>query len=164
MQIEMDDRGLREYLVSVIEGRGAHITFDQAVADFPADTMGARVEGLDHTPWGLVYHMDACLTDIIEFIRYTDYSYPDYPSGLWPETDGPSSPAEWDRTAAAVKEGIKTLAEMVQDEHNDLFAPFPHSAEHTLFREVVTAADHNSYHIGQLVDIRMLLGIPVKDW
>ncbi len=164
MQIHMNDSALREYLVRVLEGHGAHITFDQAIADFPAEKMGARVEGLDHSPWGLVYHMEACLSDIIEFIRYTDYTYPDYPSGLWPDTDGPASAAEWDRTVAAVKESIKVLSEMIRDENNDIFAPFPHSARHTLFNEAITAADHNSYHIGQIVDIRLLLGIPVKDW
>jgi hypothetical protein len=164
MQIQLDDAELREYLVRVLEGYGAHITFDAAVADLPLEKMGARVEGLDHTAWGLVWHMDACLTDIIEFIRYTDYSYPDYPSGLWPDTDGPASSAEWDRRVAAVKESIKVLADMIRDPENDLFAPFAHSAEHNLFKEVITAADHNSYHIGQIVDIRMLLGIPVRDW
>jgi hypothetical protein len=164
MENRMSDRELREYLAQVLEGRGAHISFEQAIADVPPEKMGTRLPGLEHSLWGLVYHMEACLRDIIEYIRYIDYRFPDYPSGLWPERDAPASTQEWTDTVAAVTRGIGELREMVLNEENDLFAPFPHSAEHNLFREAITAADHNSYHIGQIVDLRMLLDIPVRDY
>lgn len=160
----MDEKKFREYLAGVVAGHGAHISFGQAVAGFPEEKIAARVPHIDHTAWQLVYHTAAALWDIINYIDYTDYEPKPYPGGYWPQSDGPDSIAEWYEKIGSIEAGIKTLQEMLCDPERDIFAPLSHSAEHSIVRQAITAADHHSYHIGQLVDLRMLLEARVKDW
>ncbi len=160
----MNEKALREHLVSSLSGKGAHISFDRAVEGFPVKLLGARVPSLAHTAWQLGYHVWLCQWDILEFIRDPGYRSPSYPSGYWPKEDGPSGEREWTEIVGKFRADLKTLIAMVRDAKSDLFEPFPHGEGQNLLREALTVIDHNSYHIGQFVDIRMLLGVPVKDW
>jgi hypothetical protein len=158
------DQALREQLVFHLRGKGAHIDFDAAVAGFPAELAGRRVPKLEHTAWGLVYHLRIAQADIVDFIRNPKYAELEYPSGYWPKEDGPADPKAWDETVAAFQHDLREMVALVSDPNNDLFARIPHGSGQTLLREAILVVDHNSYHIGQLVDIRMLLGVPVRDW
>ena len=160
----MDENHFREYLAGVVAGQGAHITFGQAVADFPAEKIGSRLPHVDHTAWMLVFHMAEALWDIIEYIDYTNYKPKEYPSGYWPANGGPENIDMWHEKINSINKAIHKLQEMLQDPQRDIFAPLPHSAEHSIARQAITAADHNSYHIGQIVDLRMLLEARVKDY
>lgn len=160
----MDEKQFREYLAGVVAGQGAHITFEQAVADFPEEKIGRRLPHVDHTAWMLIFHMAEGLWDLIEYIDYANYKPKEYPSGYWPAGDGPESMDEWYKKINSVKAGIRELQKMLRDSQRDIFTPLPHSAEHNLARQVITAADHNSYHIGQIVDLRMLLEARIKDY
>ena len=160
----MDENHFREYLAGVVAGQGAHITFGQAVADFPEGKIGSRVPHLDHTAWMLIFHMAEALWDIIEYIDYTNYAPKEYPSGYWPADDEPEHIDMWYKKIDSIEAGIARLQDMLRDPQRDIFAPLPHSAEHNIARQAITAADHNSYHIGQLVDLRMLLEARVKDY
>lgn len=160
----MNENNLREYLAGVVAGQGAHITFEQALSDFPEAKIGSRVPHLDHTAWMLLYHMAEALWDIIEYIDYTNYIPKEYPRGYWPADDGPDNVDKWYEKINSVEKGIRTLQKMLRDPQRDIFAALPHSAEHSIARQAITAADHNSYHIGQIVDLRMLLETRVKDY
>lgn len=160
----MDENNFREYLAGLVAGHGAHITFRQAVADFPEEKIGSRVPHVDHTAWMLLFHMAEALWDIIEYIDYTHYKPKEYPRGYWPADDGPEHIDMWHAKIESVEAGICRLQEMLRDPERDIFAPLPHSAEHSIVRQAITAADHNSYHIGQMVDLRMLLDTRVKDY
>ncbi|MFP4384024.1 MAG: DinB family protein [Spirochaetia bacterium] len=157
-------KNIRDQLATVLEGRLGHITFTKAAEGFPPDLRVARVENLDHTAWELVYHMHAAQRDILEFIRNPDYTSPDFPSGYWPKNEGDPTEERWYEIIDAFHEDMETLKRMVQDPGEDLYTPFPHGTGQNLFREVLTLGNHNSYHIGQFVDLRMLLEVPVKDW
>jgi hypothetical protein len=160
----MDGFELRERLDSLLAGHGAHISFSDAVEGFPVDRAGDRIEGLAHTAWHLLYHTQLVQWDIVDFIRNAEHDSPSYPSGFWPETDAPAGEAEWYDTIRRFEEDLAWMRNLVADPKQDLFEPFSHGAGHNLFHEALTLADHNSYHIGQFVDLRMLLGIPVRDW
>ena len=160
----MDEQAFRAYLAKVVAGSGAHITFEQAVYDFPEEKIATKLPHLDHGAWELVYHMEAALWDIIDFIDYVNYQEKEYPGGYWPKAGDPADPERWREAVESIKKGIARLQRLALDPDRDLFAPFPHSAEHNLARQIITAADHNSYHIGQLVDLRMLLAERVRDW
>jgi hypothetical protein len=160
----MDGFGLRERLDSLLSGHGAHISLQEAVAGFPLERAGERIANLAHTAWQLLYHTQLVQWDIVDFIRNADHDSPSYPSGFWPDADGPADDAAWHETVRRFEEDLKWMRAVVSDPARDLFEPFPHGAGHNLFHEAVTLADHNSYHIGQLVDLRMLLGVPVRDW
>lgn len=156
---------MRETVAKAVEGRGAHITFGQSLAGFPPERAGERVDGLDHTIWTLLWHMNEVIRDIIDYVDNPGgYTPKEYPAGYWPESYEPSSEEEWHRKVAEVEEAMDVIKGWVTDETRDLNAPIPGTPGHTLFRQALLVIDHNSYHIGQIVDLRMLLGIPVRDW
>jgi len=155
---------LREELVKSLAEGGAHIPFAAAAAGFPAELRGRRVPGLAHTAWQLVYHLRLAQFDIVEYIRQPGHASPDYPSGYWPKQDGPADPMEWERTVQSFQADLEGLCALVSDPEEDLFQPRPKGGDSSLARAALLVIDHNAYHIGQLVDLRMLLGVPVRDW
>jgi len=155
---------LRRQLLELLEGGHAHIGLADAVAGFPLELIGRRVPQLDHTAWMLLFHVRLVQLDIVEFIRNPQYVSPEYPGGYWPGRDAPQRPEEWGETLDAWRQDREALTVMVRDPRTDFFTPFPHGSGQNLLREALLVADHDAYHIGQLVDLRMLLGVPVRDY
>ncbi len=155
---------LRDQIAFHLSGRGAHIDFDAAVDEFPFDLTGKKVPNLAHTAWQLVYHLQIVQWDILEFCRNPSHVSPEYPSGYWPQNPAPESEEQWLKTIASFRADLKDIIDLVKNPDNDLFAPFDHGSGQNLLREAILVVDHNSYHIGQLVDIRMLLEAEVRDW
>ncbi len=153
-----DDQALREHLLYLLRGGGAHLDFDTAIANLPAGLRGAKPEGVPHTPWRLVEHMRIAQWDILEFCRSPKYVSPEFPDGYWPDGDAPSDSAAWEKSLEAFRADLQTMQELVADPSTDLFAPIPHGEEQTILREALLVADHNSYHLGQLIVVRRLLG------
>jgi hypothetical protein len=154
----MDETKLREQLASSLAGKGAHMGFDHAVKGFTAAALGKRVPGLAHTAWQIVWHIWMAQRDILEFIRDPAYTSPGWPAGYWPGEDAPAA-GEGEKKLAGFRADLKDVIALVRDPKNDLLAPFPHGTGQTLLREALLVIDHNSYHVGQLVDMRRLLGI-----
>jgi uncharacterized damage-inducible protein DinB len=152
------DKALREHLLYLLRGGGAHLEFGAAVMDLPAELRGAKPAGLLHTPWRLLEHLRICQWDILEFSRNPAHVSPCFPVGYWPPGDSPPDAAAWERSIAAFQEDNQAMQDLVADPAMDLFAPFPHGQGQTLLREVLLVADHNAYHLGQLVTVRRLLG------
>lgn len=152
------DRVMREQLVELLGGGGAHLTFDDAVADLPAKLRGGKPAGQPHTPWRLVEHMRIAQRDILEFSRNGKHVSPKWPEGYWPEGDGPPSGKAWDETLKHFREDLAAMQDLVADPKTDLLAKIPHGQGQTIFREAMLVADHNAYHLGQLVIVRRLLG------
>ena len=155
---------IRKQLISTLEGKGSHVPFSRAIEKFPFDLAGKKVRNLDHTAWSLVFHIWIAQRDILEFSRNPDHESPAYPKGYWPASLKSSSPQEWKETIEGITKDLGEMVALIRDSKNDLFAPFPWGSGQTLFREAIILAGHNSYHIGQLIAIRQLLGVPVRDW
>ena len=149
---------MRRQLIELVRGGGAHLDFDAAIADLPAKLRGVKPQGLPHTPWRLVEHMRIAQHDILEFCRSKDHGSPDWPKGYWPEGDAPSNDRAWDQNVEAFRDDLQAMQDIVADESNDLFAPIPWGDGQTIFREAMLLADHNSYHLGQLITVRRVLG------
>lgn len=149
---------MREQLVELLRGGGAHLTFDKAVADLPPTLRGAKPPGQPHTPWRLVEHMRIAQKDILQFSRDAKHVSPKWPEGYWPTTDGPPTAKDWDACLKAFREDLKAMQDLVSDPDTDLLARIPHGQGQTVFREAMLVADHNAYHLGQLVLVRRLLG------
>jgi hypothetical protein len=149
----MNEGKLREQLANTLRGRGAHIPFEKAVDGFPVDLAGRPVGGLPHTAWQLLYHLWIAQWDILEFVRNPAHKSPAWPEGYWPET-APDVTSDWDATVKKFRADLAAVIELVRDAKNNLFAPIPHGDGQTLLREALLVVDHNSYHIGQLVDVR----------
>ena len=152
------DKSLREHVVNLLKGGSAHVSFDDAVKDLPADLRGKRPKGADHSPWEILEHLRIALWDILEFSRDPKHVSPEFPSGYWPKTQAPPDAKAWDKSVHAFRADAKALADLVADESTDLLARLPHGDGQTVLREALVAADHNAYHLGELVLVRRLLG------
>jgi uncharacterized damage-inducible protein DinB len=149
---------LRQHLLDLLRGRNAHADFDTVVADFPSRMRGVKPPGAPHTAWQLLEHMRIAQSDILEFSRDGKHKSPPWPEGYWPKTEAPPSAASWNNSLRSFRADLKATAKLVADKKTDLFAQIPHGTGQTILREVLLVADHNSYHLGQLVLLRRLLG------
>ncbi|HYM82485.1 MAG TPA: DinB family protein [Candidatus Limnocylindria bacterium] len=152
------DQKLRDHVSSLLAGRGAHEDFDAVIEDFPKALRGAKVPGVPYTPWRLLEHLRITQSDLLEYSRDPKHKSPEFPAGYWPDTDAPPSPDGWERSARAFRTDLEAMRRLVADPGRDLLAPLPHAPKHTLLREALILADHNAYHLGQLVVLRRLLG------
>jgi hypothetical protein len=151
------DGNLRKHLISFLEDGNAHITFADAVKDFPADRAGIRPQGSPHSAWELLEHLRIAQTDIVLFSEGTDYLELKWPDDYWPSSPAPSSKREWDASIQAVRDDLARFIAILKDEKRDLFEPFPWGKGQTLLREALLIADHNSYHVGQLMLVRRMI-------
>jgi DinB superfamily len=149
---------LRRHVLELLRGDAAHLTFDQAIGGLPAKLRGKKPAGLPFTPWRILEHMRLAQWDILEFSRDPRHVSPDFPAGYWPATDGPPSAAAWEQSVKAFRHDLREMQRLVANPRNDLFARIPHGEGQTLLREALLLADHNAYHLGQLVAVRRLLG------
>ena len=149
---------LRQHLLDLLRGRNAHADFDTVVADFPSRLRGVKPPGAPHTAWQLLEHMRIAQSDILEFSRDAKHKSPPWPEGYWPKTEAPPSAAAWNNSLRSFRADLKAMAKLVADKKTDLFAQIPHGTGQTILREALLIADHNSYHLGQMVLLRRLLG------
>jgi len=153
------DQSLRKHLVALLRGGEAHIQFADALADFPPDKRGAFAAGLPHTGWQLLEHARIAQSDILEFSRNPKHVSPEFPEGYWPKTPGPPDGAAWNKSMKGFQRDLQTMLALISNVRVDLHAPLPWADGQTLLREVLVLADHNAYHLGQLVDLRRALKI-----
>jgi hypothetical protein len=152
------DQALREHVVALLKGGEAHVHFMDAIEGFPQTKRGAYVEGLPHTGWQLLEHARIAQWDILEFSRDAKHVSPGFPEGYWPKTPGPSDEAAWNKSVEAFQRDLQEMIKLVNNPKTDLFAKIPHGEGQTILCEALLIADHNSYHLGQLVDLRRALG------
>ena len=159
----MDDKSLRDHVLYLLKGGGAHLNFDAAIAGLPVELRGSKVQGSPHTPWRLLEHLRICQWDILEFSRNSDHISPDFPDGYWPDVDAPPESDSWDKSVEAFRSDLQQMIDLVADPKTDLFAQIPHGDVQTILREALLVADHNAYHLGQLVVVRRALGAWSKE-
>jgi hypothetical protein len=153
------DSALRDQLRKLLDWEDAHVGFDTAVAGIPASKHGVVPGGLPHSLWQLVEHMNRAQHDILDFCRNPHYRELTFPDDYWPATAEPPDPGAWDASVAAFRGDIRELQTLAADTSLDLFAPIPHGSGQTYLRELLLVADHNAYHVGEIVLTRQALGI-----
>ena len=153
-----NDNHVREHLVKLLEGGQAHVTFDAAVKGLPVALRGKRPRGGEHSPWEILEHMRIAQQDILEFSTNPKYVAPTWPDDYWPKSPKPPNDKAWARSVRAFQADLDAMRKLVGAESIDLYAPIPHGDGQTVMREALLIADHNSYHIGELVLLRRLLG------
>jgi hypothetical protein len=149
---------LRKHLVDLLAGGNAHAKFEDAVKGLPPKLRGAKPAKFPHSPWMLLEHLRLGQWDILEFSRDAKHVSPNWPSGYWPMTGTPPTPAAWNKSVAQFQRDLKALQKLVANPKTDLFARIPWGNGQTILREALLVADHNAYHIAQLVDVRRMLG------
>jgi uncharacterized damage-inducible protein DinB len=157
---------LREHVLNLLTVRQAHCTFEDAVAQMPPDRRGDRPENLPYSVWELVEHLRRAQRDILVYCRDPDYEPQDWPDDYWPDAAAPPSDDAWHNSCAQVQADREALCDFLRDRDvHSLYETVPSSDEHTLLRELLLVADHNAYHIGQIVTVRRQLGCwpPAED-
>jgi DinB superfamily len=152
------DKVLREHVIELLNGRGAHSGFDDVVKNMPEKLRGVKPDGFPHSAWMLLEHLRLAQWDILEFSRNRKYKSPKWPEGYWPETEAPPSKAAWDESIRQFRKDLKVMQQLVANPKTDLYARIPWGDGQTILREALLVADHNAYHLAQLVDVRRLLG------
>jgi hypothetical protein len=151
-----NQRPLREHLLRLLEWEDAHAGWQRVLSGFPARYRGRQVPGVPYTAWQLLAHLHIAQNDIVEFCVNPNHRSPDWPAGYWPAEAAPRR-GQWERTLRAFRADLRRMQKLI--ERVDLFARIPHGSGQTYLREALLLADHNAYHLGQLVLLRRLLGI-----
>jgi hypothetical protein len=150
-------QALRDHVVYVLRGEGAHISFEDFVAGFPPELCNQCVQGLPYTAWQVLEHMRIAQWDILEFSRNPKRVSPKWPEGYWPPQDQLGTSELWQETVAKFGGDLKEMENLASDPSTDLFAKIPHGTGQTILREALLVADHNSYHLGALVVMSRIL-------
>ena len=152
----MDDAQLRTHVQRLLDWHDAHASFEDAVSGIPAEFRGRQPAGLPYSPWQLLEHLRLAQEDILAFCVNPAYEEKSWPEGYWPGSAAPVGDA-WERSVEGFRVDREALKELASKA--DLFAAIPHGTGQTYLRELLLVADHNAYHIGELVVVRRLLGI-----
>ena len=158
MSLAAHDASLRQHLLDLLTGSNAHADFEAAVKNLPAALRGKTPKGAEHSPWELLEHLRIAQADILEFSRDARHKSPAWPSGYWPGSAAPPDEKAWEKSVRAFRKDLKSFCALVSGPAADLYAKIPHSGGQTILREALLLADHNAYHVGQLILVRRLLG------
>jgi hypothetical protein len=150
---------LRKHVLDLLQGGNAHVGFDKAVAGIPANLRGGKAPKIPHSLWMLLEHMRTAQWDILAFSRDRKHVSPKWPEGYWPKSVAPPSAAAWNGSIKKFRADLKTMENLVKNPKTDLFAKIPWGNGQTILRQALLVADHNAYHVAQMVDLRRLLGI-----
>jgi hypothetical protein len=153
-----ETEGLREQLLALVDGHGAHMPFDEAVRDFPEDAINRRPPNVPYTPWHLVEHIRIAQRDILDYIHDRAYLAPAWPEEYWPARDAQATAADFAASIASFRDDQRALHALVADPSTDLLAVIPGTPGHTILREVRLVGDHNAYHIGEFAILRQVMG------
>ena len=157
-----DDKVMRDHVLKLLKGRQGHVDFETVLANLPREFQGKKPEGAPHTPWQLLAHMRIAQGDILEFSRDPNHVSPKFPEGYWPKSEAPPDEGAWQKSMTSFADDIQAMADLVADPSTDLYARIPHGSGQTILREALLVADHNAYHLGQLVLLRRLLGVWIE--
>ncbi len=149
---------LREHVLYLLDGGGAHARFNDAVKDMPENLRGAKPNGFPHSAWMLLEHLRIAQWDILEFSRNSKHKSPKWPEGYWPKTAAPPTVAAWNRSVQQFRKDLRAMLDLVANPKTDLYARIPWGDGQTILRQALLLADHNAYHLGQLIDVRRLVG------
>src|SRR5580698_2413998 len=155
----VESDALRQHLLDLLRGRNAHADFDTVVADFPSRMRGVKPPGAPHTAWQLLEHMRFAQEDILDFSRNPKYHEKKWPDDYWPAAEAPPSEAAWNKSVKQFEKDLAEMQDLIADTKHDLLSKIPHGTGQTLLREALLVADHNSYHLGQIVFLRKTLGV-----
>ena len=151
------DTIVREQLRTLLEGGNAHMTFDEAIANFPHEQMNTKPQNVPYTLWQLLEHIRMAQWDILEFIRNPQYVSPPWPEGYWPVESVQADEVAWEKTLVSFRADLQSLLIMVSDSEVNLYSPIPHGNGQNILREILVVADHSAYHISEFATFRQVM-------
>ena len=154
-----NDEVIRQQLIVLLRGGNAHLNFERAVSQFPFDYINRKISHISYSPWELLEHMRICQWDILEFIRKPKFKSPPWPKGYWPAKGEFADEEDWQKTLSEFRRDLLSIEKLVNDPSINLYQPIPYATDFNIFREILLIADHNAYHLGELVVLRKALSI-----
>lgn len=148
---------LLDELQKLLNGGGAHVGFNEAVENIPFHLLGEKPHGLPYSIWQLVSHIRIAQWDMLEFSKDGSHQSPNWPEGYWPEETAPSSEEEWTQALKAIHHDLNSFIDLLAS--GNLYEAIPHGDGQSILREALQIADHNAYHIAEIVVVRRLLGV-----
>jgi hypothetical protein len=152
------DQTVRKQLLALLQGGNAHMSYEQAVTDFPPAHYNSHPPNLPYSPWHLLEHLRLTQADILDFIQNPDYNSPAWPEGYWPPSDAQADEAAWEQTLAQFSKDLQALVDILSDPTMDLYKDLPHAPGYNILREILVVSDHNAYHIGEFAILRQVMG------
>ncbi|MGO8949685.1 MAG: DinB family protein [Ktedonobacterales bacterium] len=159
----VEDQVVRSEVLHLLKGGNAHMTFEEAVKQFPVDRINSKFPNGTYTSWHLLEHIRLAQRDILDFIVHPDYQEKEWPRDFWPPQNQEASEQDWQQTIASFEADAQALQSLAGDLGVDLYAPIPHGSGQTILRELLLVADHNAYHIGEFAIARQMMGTWDKD-
>ena len=154
----MKNSPLQQHVLNLLSGKGAHLDFQEAIRGLAPELRGKKIKRAPHTMWQLLEHVRIAQWDILEFSRDAKHVSPKWPEGYWPDSAAPPSDAAWKKSVAAFRRDLEAMKQLVAEaDEQQLYARIAHGDGQTLLREALLVADHNAYHLGQLVFLRKML-------
>ena len=141
-----------------MNGGNAHASFEDAVKNIPENQLGVIPEGLPYSIWQLTEHIRIVQWDLLEFSRNPRHKSPKWPEGFWPKDPAPPDKQAWKRSMEQIRADRKAFIDLLHDAGEDIYTPFSYGDGQSLFREALVLADHTSYHSGEILVLRRLLG------
>jgi hypothetical protein len=151
------DDELRERVIDLLDGGGAHATPAEILKDFPPKLRGLELEGAPHTAWEMLEHLRLAQRDLLEYSRTPLYQSPPWPEGYWPSSQRPPSARAWNESVRAFLADLKKCIALARDSKRDLLVPLAHAPDTNLLLQLFLVASHNSYHLGQIMLLRRTL-------
>lgn len=148
---------LRKHIITLLTKAEAHVDVQSTLRDFPAKLRGRKPEGSPHTAWELLEHMRIAQWDILQFSLDRKHKSPKWPDEYWPKSEAPPTEKAWPESVRQFLEDLEAVCQMVNDPEIDLLAQIPHGEDQSYLREALLVADHNAYHLGQIVLVRRML-------
>ena len=143
-------------IVHLLQGGNAHADLKKALDGLPPNLRGVKVDKLPYTIWQLVEHIRIAQWDMLEFSKDGSHESPNWPDDYWPKELAPKDDAAWDNSLEQIESDLEELIELVKS--GDIYKKIPHGDGQTILREALQAADHNAYHVAEIIVIRRLLG------
>jgi hypothetical protein len=151
------EQDLRKRLDFVLSGKGAHIGFEDVLQNYPEPFRGKTHPAIPYSAWQLLEHLRIAQWDILEFSINADHVSPEWPKGYWPGEQDPPSEDSWEKSVEMFFKDLRAMQDLVLNHDTDLHSKIPHGSGQNILREVLLVADHNAYHLGQLVMLKKIL-------
>jgi hypothetical protein len=151
------EKTLREHLINLLQGHGAHINYKEALSGFPKDFRNSKIPKFSNTPWKILEHMRIAQWDIYQFCVNPEHVSPNFPDGYWSQYETPPNENAWEESVTSFLDDLQKMQDLVMDNSTDLFTPIPHGTGQTILPEALLVADHNAYHLGQLIVMQRYL-------
>jgi uncharacterized damage-inducible protein DinB len=149
----------RAIVASSLDWEQAHAKLENAVKGLAPAVRGQRPSGYPHSVWELLEHIRITQRDLLDFCQNPDYEEKlKWPDDYWPATPAPPASDAWDKSIADCRRDREALARFTTESKTDLTTKIPHGTGQTYLRTILVAVDHASYHVGQIVSVRRLLG------